>query len=111
MSGIKGEALRPCDICKSPVAGNTRGGRTIDFHVVVIERHLLDPGAMSRHAGLAMMLGSDALAGVMGPNEDFTKLFDKREVFVCGACWTERHLYDLSEEGRGRDLPIPEARR
>lgn len=102
---MKGDRLRPCDLCKSPVACNTRDGKAIDFHVVIVEHEVLNLPAIQRHAGLAMMLGSEQLAGVMGPNEDLSLVASRMEVFVCSPCWLEKRLYVLSEAA-GRDLPL-----
>jgi hypothetical protein len=73
------------------VAGNTREGRTIDFHVIQVERHFLDSKGIQQHAGLAMMLGgNETLSRVMGGDVEATKLFIVERVFVCNHCWLDK---------------------
>lgn len=106
---MKAADMRACDMCHQPVAGKTRGGNTLDFHRIVIERHFLKPGPIQRHAGLAMMLGSEMLAGVMGTNEDWTVPTVRRELLICQPCAMDRRsLYELTEDDKGRDLGTPE---
>jgi len=106
--------LRPCDLCRSPVAGNSRGGPALDFRRIVIERQLLDMGAIREHAGLSMLLGgSERLALAMGSDREATGLLSSWELFVCSACWTdlaETALCRALAEGKGREIPVPEVR-
>jgi hypothetical protein len=57
------------------------------FWRVTIERFGVDMQACQRQQGLSMMLGSPALASVMGPDEDLAKpVMDKVVATVCESC-------------------------
>lgn len=107
---MKASEMRKCDLCASPCAGKTRDGSTaLTFHRIVIELQVLDPGAITRHAGLAMMLGgSEQLAVAMGPNEDLAHPTSRRELVICDPCFEEGRLAQLLEPDTGKDLGVPE---
>lgn len=72
-----------CSLCGKGI-GHTRLPL---FWVVKIERYGVDLHAVSRQTGLSIMLGSAALAGVMGPDEDMAKLIDGPiTLTVCERC-------------------------
>lgn len=57
------------------------------FYRVKIDRFMVNPGALQRQTGLAQMLGSAAIAEVMGTNEDMaTKLDDGATFTICHLC-------------------------
>lgn len=55
--------LTDCKLCGEKI------GKNLTFHVVTVQRFMLDPGAIQRHAGLEMMT-SPSIAAIMGTNED-----------------------------------------
>jgi hypothetical protein len=60
------------------------------FWRVRIERYGLDVRALERQQGLAMIVGSAALAQVLGPDEDLaTPVMDPVTVTICESCCTE----------------------
>lgn len=63
----------PCVICGEPLMSP---GRLPMFYRVTLERAGFDNRAINRRVGLAMMLGSDTLAQVMGADEFIAKVFD-----------------------------------
>jgi hypothetical protein len=57
------------------------------FWRMTVERFGVDLNATRRQDGLAQVLGSQALAGVMGPNEEMTTLLMGPVVLtLCEAC-------------------------
>lgn len=85
---------------KCSVCGNGIGtGQTLFFWVITVERHGLDLAAIQRHDGLGMMMGSHALARVMGPDEDLTKpVMKPSKLTICETCMLEKFplLADLA---------------
>lgn len=86
MPGIKGSQLRQC------IRGHglAKNGNPMFFRVTV-ERCILDPGAITKRAGMEAMFGGGkagaVLAGVMGPDEDLAKVIDgPTTLFICGHC-------------------------
>lgn len=78
-----------CDCCKKVV---THGGLPL-FWVLTIERHGIKVDAVKRQMGLGMMLGSPALAQVMGPDEDMTvPMSEPRKFTLCEPCALEKPL-------------------
>jgi hypothetical protein len=73
-----------CSRCKNKI-GHT--GLPL-FWTLTIDRHGLDHGALTRNAGLTMMLGGHvALAQALGPDEEMTqKMMDTREITLCETC-------------------------
>lgn len=75
-----------CDLCYRKI-GET--GLPL-FWRVTIERFGLDMRAIEAQTGLAMMMGSAFLAGVMGPNQDVAKpVMDPAVIPVCETCCTK----------------------
>ena len=63
------------------------------FWRVRIERFGISAPAVQRQTGLAMLLGSAALASVMGPDEDLASpMMEPKTVTICDTCGTERFL-------------------
>ena len=89
LPGMKEDELRKhctCRICKRKIG-------QIGFPCIWkahLERHVLDPGAIKRHAGLEAMVGSAMIASVMSPNEDMTKCMASMDVMICDECILER---------------------
>jgi hypothetical protein len=71
-----------CTACKQKI-GHT--GLPM-FWTGKLTRHMVDMGALRRQAGLAMAMGSAALAGVMGPDEDMSKPVSEYEITLCEEC-------------------------
>ena len=82
-------AYATCGLCQKKI------GQTSfpSFYRVTLERFMLDPGAIQRQTGLAMMLGGNgALASVMGCDEEMTHdLMDKESFTVCEDCSTSKN--------------------
>lgn len=105
---MKARELHPCSGC-----GGSLGGI---FHVIEVDVAVLDAGACRRFAGLTMQLdGHEALASVMGPDEDLAHLASEtegphgaearklaRRLLVCMKCQTTLTVYELLEQA---DLP------
>lgn len=86
-----------CTLCNRGIGH--RGGLPL-FWRVTIERFGVDLNAAKRLDGLAAMLGSPALASVMGPNEDLAKpVMDPAVLTVCESCAVEtfRPVAELAE--------------
>jgi hypothetical protein len=80
---MKAEDLRPCALCGQ---GVMHAGVPI-FWRVSFRRMGVDIGAVRRSAGLEMVLGSVALARVMGPDEAIASpLADEHTILVCEQC-------------------------
>ena len=102
---MKIEEIRACDVCHQPVSGKTRDGNAIDFHRIVLERHLLDLASLRQHSGLTMMLGSAQLASVMGPSNRGSFVINAHEVLVCNPCFYERFtVLSMRDEPLGKEL-------
>lgn len=98
MPGIKeSELLKlgPCAICGEPIV------KDIFFYRIRLERAAFDAAPVRRRIGLEQMLGSGALARVMGPEEDLAKVFDgPHEKVVHEQCaHSMRSLLQLVKEG------------
>ena len=78
LPGMKEKELRPCDLC---------GGHLgLIFYRSTVNQAVVDSRAAHRQIGLGMTLGSAALAGVMGPNEDIAKITKTTEKLLCSDC-------------------------
>ncbi len=97
--------IRVCDLCGQPVAGNTRDGTHLDFHRLVVERHLLDVASVNQRMGLSMFLGSEAIAEAMGAPERVSMCFARRELLVCAPCMVEKLCERLDLSERGKEMP------
>lgn len=99
LPGLKERALRElgrCPLCKK----KGLEGNSPTFYVVEITRACFSRTPIERRVGLAMIVG-DALAGIMGPDEDLAKIFDgPHRVFVHEECaGTLIHILQLLEKG------------
>lgn len=60
------------------------------FYRVVVDRMIVDVGAIQRRHGLELMMGGGqqgtVLAGVMGPDGPLAKSFSKETLLVCNDC-------------------------
>lgn len=57
------------------------------FYTLELNQYSIDMNAIQRQAGLEMMLGSPALAAVMGPDQNFAnKISGPHVVTVCNGC-------------------------
>jgi hypothetical protein len=67
---------------------------------VSVSRYGLDARALSRQQGLAMHMGSAALAMVMGPDEDIAQqLMEPVTLAVCETCAMDQQLCRIAMEG------------
>ncbi len=99
LPGIKEDELIKLGNCK--ICGmKLLAGKTPLFYRVRVERAGLDSSAISRRAGLEMMLGSSALAHHMGPHEDLAKIIDGPNTVVIHEECAGRvsHLFQLFED-------------
>ncbi len=75
------------------------------FYTIKIERHGDDAAAVQRQSGLAMLLGSPALAAVMGADEEMSEVIRSAEATVCETCSTRQTCVALlSELQRNREI-------
>lgn len=82
-------AIAKCALCGKPF-GHT--GMPL-FWRVRVQRFGVDAQAVQRATGLAMLLGSPALAMAMGPDEDIaTPICEPTELTVCEACALDKRL-------------------
>jgi len=90
-------ALGSCGVCHKKI-GDSEGLPV--FYVVEISRAMLDRRAIRRNAGLEMMLGSPAVAAVMGTDEDMAKFIcEPKRMFVHDRCADKTpHLAMLLED-------------
>ena len=79
---MKRESIKPCIVCGEGVAHDNN----LIFYRVRLTRLMINPSAIRRQAGLEMMLGSPALAQVMGPDEDLATEMDEQEALICQDC-------------------------
>lgn len=78
LPGIKESDLRPCHFCSQPLG--------VFFHRITLEQAVVDTKAAQRQTGLGMMLGSAALASVMGPDDDIAKIISTSQHLICADC-------------------------
>lgn len=73
------------------------------FYRVTVERHGVKADAIRRQTGLAMQIGSAALAQVMGPDEEMTQpLLEPVTITVCEACSTQPNCVAAIAEAAAR---------
>lgn len=86
---MKREELKKCASCDR---GMMACGAAI-FWRVNVEMFAVDVKAVQRQHGLEMMLGSPALAHVMGPGEDIARRIDIEDtepMLVCNDCMLQK---------------------
>lgn len=98
--------IRPCDLCDQPVSGKTRdGNNALEFYRIVVERQILNVGALREHVGLSMMMGgNERMARAFASHDEISHPFERMETLVCFPCMLEC-LADLMQT-RGKRLPI-----
>lgn len=75
-----------CSLCEDKIMA---AGLPL-FWTVTVARYGIKAKAVERQQGLAMLLGSAALAQVMGPDEDMTvPMMDPVTLTVCENCCTK----------------------
>jgi len=75
-----------CGLCKKPIMN---GGLPL-FWRITIERFGIDVSAAKRQDGLAQLLGSSALANVMGTDADMASpVMEPTSISVCEPCAME----------------------
>lgn len=97
LAGIKQDEIKPCALCAKGVAHDGN----ILFWRIRLERAGLHAPAIERQHGLELMLGSPAIARVMGTDSDIAKVIDgPHEVWICEPCVSERlhPLFIITEE-------------
>jgi hypothetical protein len=83
LPGIKQRELQRCALCDKGVGH----GNYPLFWRLRIERFAVDVASVRRQHGLELMLGSPALARVMGPDADLAKaIYGPHQVLVCESC-------------------------
>lgn len=90
-----------CSLCRNPILSS---GLPL-FWRVTIEHLAVDIEAVKRQDGLGALLGSHALAAVMGPDEDVAKpIVEQTQITVCQHCSlaSELPVMVLSEIGHAR---------
>jgi hypothetical protein len=114
MTGIKEaelDRLGPCAICRKPLLGNG----DVSFYRVQLTRAIFERRAIEKRVGLQMMIGSGAIARVLGPDEDLAVILDgPHEVAVHESCADIGHLLAIvplpeepSGDGEGDDEEVP----
>lgn len=96
LPGIKQDEIKTCAICKRGVAHD---GNFL-FWRLRFDRAALNPRGIQQQYGLEQMLGSPALARIMGANPDIAKVIDGPcDVWVCEPCVLERmpQLFAIAE--------------
>lgn len=96
LAGIKQDEIKPCAICKRGVAHD---GNFL-FWRLRFDRAALNPGGIHQQHGLEQMVGSPALARIMGTNPDIAKVIEgPLNVWVCEPCVLEKmsHLFGIAE--------------
>lgn len=86
-----------CSFCGKKLLSN--GGLPL-FWRVTVERFGIDMMAVQRQHGLGMVIGSAAIASVMGPDEDLAKpMQEPATLTICEICATRHtcvaHLAEL----------------
>ncbi len=100
---MKAADLKPCAICGK---GVMHSGVPL-FYRVKVEHMGIDASAVRQVHGLETMLGSVALARVMGPDPDIAKpiIEDQPAVLVCQPCALEPRPLLLLTEREGEVEP------
>jgi len=89
LPGFKQSEIQPCALCGK---GLGHDGNFL-FWRLKFERLGIDHSAVRQQHGLELMLGSAALAHVMGPDRDIAKVIDgPRDALVCEPCVMDRLL-------------------
>lgn len=82
---VKRDEIQKCTGCDRGVMHSNQ----ITFERVTLERFLVMTDAVRRQHGLELMIGSPAIAAVLGPDEDLAKrVGDADQVWLCDQCLT-----------------------
>jgi len=82
-------AAADCGLCHEKIGKS----RLPLFYRVRVERWGIKADAVQRKTGLEMMLGSPALASVMGPDEDMAvEVMEPVTLTVCESCAYEQEI-------------------
>jgi hypothetical protein len=102
---MKAKDIQNCAVCQK---GLMHAGMPL-FWRIKLQRMGLDRRAIEQTAGLEMMMGSVALARVMGPDPDIAKpVDDEHEVLVCEHCASQPvSIYQIGLE-HGTNNPVRE---
>lgn len=79
---MKRNEIQSCVACGKGIMHDN----SIVFYRLRIRYMVADLGALQRAHGAEMMMGSPALAAVLGPDEDLAKVVSDHDVFVCLEC-------------------------
>lgn len=80
---MKRDDIKPCILCGEGVLHDNN----LTFYRIKLTRMIVDVGAVNRQAGLEMMVGSPAIANIMGPDEDLAQpIMEEIDVLVCEPC-------------------------
>lgn len=96
LPGIKQREIKPCSLCEKGVAHD---GNLL-FWRLRFDRAMINPRGIQQQHGLELILGSPAMARVMGADPDIAKVVDgPHDVWVCEPCVLEKMLplFTISE--------------
>lgn len=86
---MKRNEIQKCCLCNQGVMHS----RQITFTKLMIERFVVNLGAVQRQHGLEMMLGGAAfIAQTMGPDEDLAEGTGPKTLLVCDQCGINRSV-------------------
>ena len=100
--GLRPEEIRTCNGCNGPIA-------PICYRITV-ETHGFDTQACKQLIGMQMMLGSRALANVMSPVSEATKVLNEQSLILCLECATHTNVLQ-AQEMAGEEAGDDERRR
>ena len=99
--GLKQREITTCACCGKGIGHN----RSLNFYRITIESHVVNLPAVQRQTGLEMMLGSAAIAAVMGPDEPMSMIFDEtKPAVLCFDCALNKSVVELAETLRGEEV-------
>jgi len=94
---VKEKELR--DVAECHVCNNKFGHTGVPiFYRAEIKAYQLNTESISRQSGFEQMMGSVALAQVMGANEDMAKECGSINVTICFNCMAQEGLIGLSPQ-------------
>lgn len=99
--GLKQREITKCACCGKGIGHN----RSLTFYRIAIESHIGNLPAVTRQTGLEMMLGSAALASVMGQDEPMSMIVaETMPAVICFDCAVEKSVVELAETLRGKEV-------
>lgn len=104
LKGLKEDDLQklgPCIICNQQLINSTN----LTFYKIEVSRGILNIDAIRRRVGAGMLM-TNAIARILGPNEDLAKVFDgPHQLVIHEECALKTHhpldLIQLKEEQEG----------